>query len=238
MSFQEYIGFQNKIIIVGGGGLLRKYFEVPLTNILKIAKKNKLVFWGVGLDNYVKEKSYTTLDKTNIFKIATRDFYDNTSYDYVPCPSCLSALFDLYINHQKISSAYGLYLHRDYSEQIENDLSNVPSLYNHEAKTLNESLKFLSSRNIIITNSFHGLYWSTLLGKKVIVVPWIDKEGDIGFSHKFKSFKYKPYFLEDWSKYQSVSNLNNYVNALKECRDINYEMHAYVQQLWHVKHDT
>ena len=52
--------------------------------------------------------------------------------------------------------------------------------------TVDEKLNFISKFEIIITNAYHGLYWATLLGKKVICIP--NKSG-------LFTLRYKPVYL-------------------------------------------
>ncbi len=55
------------------------------------------------------------------------------------------------------------------------------------------------------------------------VLPWIDKDGSIGFNSKFMSFKYTPCYLMEWRKYHDIVEFQNYPNSLQECRDLNID---------------
>lgn len=210
---------KDKVIIIGGGGLLLSYFATSINNLLSLAHNNKVILWGIGFDNYIDENELIKINDNHVTRIGIRDF-GHPKYDYVPCVSCMSSLFDQYKN-QTIKADYGLFLHNDYSSYLNQELTNLPRMYNKSVKSFKEAICFLSSHNTILTNSFHGLYWSTLLGKNVIVLPWVDKNGNSGFSNKFRSFKYKPYFCNEPSKYLEISELENYKHALDECRNIN-----------------
>lgn len=220
LNFKKKINLKNKVIIVGGGGLFLSYFNEAMKNIYELAKNNKLIIWGAGLDNYVNEKGISIPKIENVYKIGIRD-YNQSEYPYLPCASCLSELFDVYLNVET-KSMVKMYLHSDYSKQILIDLSELPLLENKNVENLNEVLRFFSDADVILTNSFHGAYWATLLNKKVIILPWIDKNGSVGFSEKFQSLKYLPVFCEDWKNYNKlISKTKNYPHALQECRDIN-----------------
>ena len=214
--FNKSRQIENKIIIVGGGGLLQNYFKDSIQNIIELSKNNKIIFWGVGIDNYIDEK-IIHFDLSSILA-SSRD--NNGMFTYVPCASCLSPLFDKYKEKTDIKGKYALYLHTDYSKEIQNDLK-LPYFYNTNMQNFEEALNIISSYEIILTNSYHGLYWSTLLNKKVIILPWIDQKGNKGFSYKFKNFKYNHCMLNDWNDYTVQNNLNNYPNALEECRKEN-----------------
>ncbi len=223
--FNTFLNLKNKTIVVGGGGLLQPYFEKAIRNILKLSKYNKIIFFGVGFDNYIGRDKLIDINADNII-LSTRDF--PSKYLYAPCPSCLSPLFTKYKNNTTILGNYALYLHGDYSKQIEKDLI-LPCLYNTKVTTFEEALKFISSYNIILTNSYHGLYWATLLNKKVIILPWIDKYNNIDFAYKLKNFKYHHPLLKNWKQYQTITNLYNYPEALEECRKIDIDFfHQYI----------
>ena len=119
------------------------------------------------------KKTLLNFSFDNVYKIGLRDY--SAKYDYVPCASCLSELFDIYESNTN-KGKYCLYLHEDYSAEIKDDLSELLCLTNKGTVSFSQVLDFLGSYEIILTNSYHGMYWGTLLGKKIIVLPWIDKK--------------------------------------------------------------
>ena len=230
MSFSKEIKLKNKIIIIGGGSLFLSYFEKSINNLLKLAKDNILIIWGVGYDNYLWEKTLLNFSFDNVYKIGLRDY--PAKYDYVPCASCLSELFDIYKSNTN-KGKYCLYLYEDYSAEIKDDLSELPCLTNKGTVSFSQVLDFLGSYEIILTNSYHGMYWGTLLGKKIIVLPWIDKKGNVGFTYKFKMFKYTPCFCKNWKEYKNFeSKLKSYPQALSECRDLNNKFYQQIKDLF------
>ena len=83
-----------------------------------------------------------------------------------------------------------------------------------------EKLDFLSSCEYIVTNTYHGAYWSTLLQKKVIVIPY--KSG-------LMSLKHKPFYC--WDKNISDEVLHSakaHLGVLEEDRKINLEFYKYL----------
>jgi exopolysaccharide biosynthesis predicted pyruvyltransferase EpsI len=77
-----------------------------------------------------------------------------------------------------------------------------------------ETIKFIQSCEAIVTNSFHGAYWATLLKRKVVAIPT---------SSKFFSFKH-PVVLRDLSDWQSgLSDARIFDDALEECVRANLE---------------
>ena len=73
-------------------------------------------------------------------------------------------------------------------------------------------LEFLASGSVILTSSYHGVYWGTLLNRRVIAFP---------FSSKFSYFKHGVPLVtaDDWKQQLKVAR--NYSNALIECRQAN-----------------
>ena len=50
--------------------------------------------------------------------------------------------------------------------------------------TIKEAIDFINNWNTIITNSYHGMYWSYLLGKEVICIPF--SSGHYNFNGKIR----------------------------------------------------
>jgi hypothetical protein len=86
----------------------------------------------------------------------------------------------------------------------------IPRFVN-SGDNIEQTIELLGSANIILTNSYHGAYWGTLLKKKVIIVGGT-------WSTKFKWFKHPPTILgkkEDWQ--DAIDSSNIYDSALDEC---------------------
>lgn len=184
-----------------------------------LAESNKVIIWGAGLDNYVGVKSILPGLK-NIHMVGIRDF-GNGLYPYVPCVSCMSTLFDNF-KSSTTNCSVKLYLHDDYSDPILNDLQHIPFLSNRKVQSYRQAIEFLSDAEIILTNSYHGMYWATLLGKKVVALPWVTRDNRIGYSQKFKTFQYQPIYCVDWKNYREYAkDAIQYPRALEECRGLN-----------------
>ena len=180
--------FENTNVIVGGGGLLSHSGFLPsIEKIIKFKKEgiiNKLIFWGVGknahFDRTICKKLGKNYQRNLVYAdlVGIRDL--DTNLKYVPCPSCkLIADSNFFDKNPKDKVVY--YEHSDFELP-----KPIPGecLGNSE-KDINKVLEFLSSSRVVITNIYHGVYWSLLLGKKVFCVP---------FSTKFDNFK----FLNDY----------------------------------------
>ena len=73
-------------------------------------------------------------------------------------------------------------------------------------------INFLGSAELVITNSYHGAYWATLLKRKVVVMQ--------PFSSKFLGFRH-PLVVANNFDITDIKNLPVYPNALKEAREAN-----------------
>lgn len=204
-----------RAIILGGGGLLNiDFFEPALTHISSIKRVNqKIIIWGAGhnawiINDWRELKPNISLEKYNFDLIGIRD--DNQPFDWVPCVSCMDPIFT-----KSKTSKYeiGLYAHVDTIKTP--DLNqrlpvNLPTLDN--SASFDEAISFIGDCEMILTDSYHGVYWATLLGKRVIAFP---------SSSKFYDFRHPVPLCDpsDWKRYRRVSVA--YPEALAECRDAN-----------------
>ncbi len=200
------------VMIIGGGGLLEiDFFDDALKYISKYRnKKSKIIIWGAGHNNYKLHdwrhlKQEFSIDKYGFDLIGVRDF--NQGYRWVPCASCMSDLFD-----QKSEADHNIvvYLHADCDMSAEFERSipvDTPILRNNT--TFDESIRFLASGDLVLTNSYHGMYWATILGRRVIAFPT---------SSKFYSMKHVTPLCDpsDWMRFTRLAQY--YPEALEECR--------------------
>lgn len=212
--------FINKIsnnkLIVGGGGLLnRGSFHRQMKLFEELAQNGKkIVIWGVGHNEkkkskYGKAQNYN-IDHKKFNLFATRD--QNLPGEYVPCVSCLNKVFD---NKYDEKRDFGIVFHsKTYKKSsIKNKFKNIP--YTSNSTDLNSLVKFIGESEGIITDSYHAMYWSFLLNKKVVVIP---------NSSKFFDFHLKPVFsnfddcIKDLNKSKTL-----YSSPLEECRELNIQ---------------
>lgn len=169
--------------------------------------------WGAG-----NNSSTNTTDPTKLVwpkalagyqLVGIRDY--GTEYSWVPCASCM---------HPALSKTYSIkndIIFFEHKKQLikSSDFGNesIPRFIN-SGSNVEQTIELLGSANIILTNSYHGAYWGTLLGKKVILVggPW---------SNKFNFFKHSvPMVIkkDDWRDALDKSII--YTDALDECRSV------------------
>lgn len=204
-------------VIIGGGGLIGPAFS----QIEKIIRRpNQITIgWGLG-NNMIDEKKIGYIDKTAPLPSYTEKFtllgirdYD-TSYRWVPCASCMHPAFS---KSYKINHDIVVFEHK----RIPLGIKGVPVLTNN-GHDIDKILAFLGSGETIITNSYHGAYWATLLGRKCITIP---------FSSKFFGFKHELIRArkDEWK--DKISLAKEYPQALSECRKANINFYADVMNI-------
>lgn len=200
-------------IIVGGGGLLnRSGFQRQMKLFESLTEKGKkIVLWGVGHNEkhpktFGKVKNYN-VDISKFGLVGTRD--RSMPGEFVPCVSCLHPIFDK--PHQE-TQEFGIVFHKDTLKKpkILRKFHNLPTSSN--TTDLETLTTFIGASNKIVTDSYHVMYWSMLLGKKVVVIP---------NSSKFYDFKYQPVFTNFDEALNSFSKAETHSGLLQECREIN-----------------
>jgi hypothetical protein len=171
----------------------------------------KTVAWGMGHNTHGSENLEWPSWTSRITLRGIRD-WPNTGI-WVPCASCMHPAFDI---EYKIEHDVVVYNHRD----IQTGIKGFPTKDNSE-ETMADVVPFLASGSVVITTSYHGAYWATLLGRKVIITN--------PFSNRFLFMKHSP-FVTAASNWESAKPLV-YPEALTECRQANREFHTRVLEL-------
>ena len=145
--------------------------------------------------------------------IGIRDWWDDDyqmqhpEMEWVPCASCMHpALGKKYpIKNDIIIFEHKKQLIKssDYGQE------SVPRFVN-SGDNMDQTIELLGSANYIITNSYHGAYWGTLLGKKVMIVgPW---------TSKFYGFKHRPFMkMKAAGWFEQLDMTRTFPDALSEC---------------------
>ncbi|NET31589.1 MAG: hypothetical protein F6K19_06265 [Cyanothece sp. SIO1E1] len=238
---------KDKHIIVGGGGLLYSRFLDSISTLANTPERKKLIAWGPGQQTYnstdinTEEFDYSKyLDKFDL--IGIRDF--GCQYNWVPCVSCMHKAFD---QHREIQHEFVIFSHKKFQLKIDS----FPRITN-ESQDIEKILDFLGSGETILTSSYHGAYWGTLLGRRVLAFPfsskfytlkhkpgiypvqkWIQSKRRISLLNKtIYEFRYKnKYFcqLDAWQ--DALKNCKSHPNSLQESRSANQDFHAQVLKL-------
>lgn len=208
---------QADAIIVGGGGLLGIEFFAPSLRLLfaEKARTCPIVLWGAGHNSWTiadwrKLKYKIDLSGLPFDLVGIRDF--DQGYDWVPCASCMSPLFDELAN-APAKRDIGLFVHEGtvnnpkFNAMLPRDIELFANDSDFESV-----VTYLSESDTILTDSYHGMYWATLLGKKVVAFPTSSKFYD----SKFPVPLCAP---QDWKRFLPLAI--RYPSSLSECRQAN-----------------
>jgi hypothetical protein len=189
----------NAHVIVGGGGIITEKFYEQLKFVRRHSKR--AVLWGVGT-NHLGSRAAAYPDFLSEFDlVGLRD--RDSSFEWVPCASCMLQEFD---KPRKVTRDVVIYEHKHYGI----DVPGYPKLTNTEWR-IDRVLDFLGSAEVVLTSSYHGVYWSVLLGKKVLIIN--------PFSSKFYHLRHPVGIAtpKNWSSKAKAAQA--YPEALKECRE-------------------
>lgn len=182
------------------------------------------IVWGAGhnQDMSKRVKSIQYPDYLSGFdKVGIRDH--RQAYNWVPCASCMHPALEknyaikndiIFFEHKKQLIKSTDFGHRS-----------IPR-YVNSGNNIEQTIELLGSANIILTNSYHGAYWGTLLKKKVIVV-------DV-WSTKFYFFKHNPLLVgKDGMEHidQYIDQAEIFPHALQECKKVTQDYWNEVQQM-------
>lgn len=156
----------GKHLVFGGGGMIGHRKMTPMMQeVINHPGKKSVTFWGAGHNFLGKdlENLYPDyLKNSNL--IGIRDYIKEE--DWVPCVSCMNTAFD---TTYTTTTPYVIYCHK----KVKMGFKKAPSPIMHNSETdFNKIINFLGSAETVITNSYHGAYWSLLLGKNVKLVNW------------------------------------------------------------------
>ena len=203
---------KDKIIVVGGGGLITPS-ENYLQNALDyLINNNKVIIWALGSNTAVYDNrfSWDFMNNSNIIMSGVRDIVHGLKVDYLPCVSAKHKVFDKYIDNQIKGEGIGILEHVDIKVPIEG----VEKIKNNES--IENIISFIESKEYLLTTTYHGLYWAQLLGKKVA---YFNEGFDI--NSKFINIKNRV-SLCNRHNYELVLENSNSVNGLiKESRFLN-----------------
>ena len=164
--------------IYGGGkifGGLSSYQGV------RTDKTSTNIAWGVGTVQSFPISWRYAVARRRMHLVGSRDFGD-TRYDYAPCASCMAPFFDAppEPEHDVVFYAHG---GKTAGMGIEIP-AHIPVLTNN-SDGLDTALRFIASGKTVVSNSYHGVYWALLLGRKTVCVP---------FSNKFGHYRERPHY--------------------------------------------
>ena len=183
-----------------------KFTELISSTLKTIKNDNtRRIIWGAGHNAEESKRKSLILEYPSYMEkfdiVGVRDH--GQRYPYVPCASCMIPAL------RKKYSVKNDIIWFEHKKQLVKDFGNmsIPRFVN-SGNNVDQTIELLGSSNVIITNSYHGVYWGTLLGKKVILAD--------SWSTKFSSFKYKPQLL---SKNENLTDAIDKAKIYKESLD-------------------
>lgn len=193
-----------RVAVFGGGAL---------TGLLSSVRRSegKNIAWGVGSSVHGSIRPLNVPRDFDLFGV--RDY--DESGTYVPCASCMSPLFD--DDRDAVHDAV-LFVNADPSIEARYPLQvyGLPTMDNRQP--LSQIVPFLRSGATVVSNSYHGCYWATLLGRRVVAV---------AYSSKFHRFKFHPVMSTDGSDWYR-KRPRQYSDALEDSRTINRSFYSRV----------
>jgi len=195
---------KNDLIILSGGGLLN-CLETWNKNINKLLELSENVFgWGIGFNKHHNTHIKTKINLSKFKLLGIRDYKQSyqSNTRYLPCSSCnlpqLKYEYKIQRNIGVIEHHHNKIILKEKYDKINNELN------------IDDMIKFIGESNIIITNTYHALYFSALLNKKCILYN--------SFSEKFNCTKF------DYVKYENNMELNENNNRLNQIQTLNQEL--------------
>lgn len=212
--------------LVLGGGYLSNMLSKGAPYFRLADEVEKLFVWGIGVDPDITPHQ-PTLDRCTLVGIREHrhKLIDNRKVFYAPCVSCMSPLFDLdwpvekevvffrHSHHSKILDKVGI----DASATMKNRLDFI------------STLKFIASGETVVTNSYHGAYYATLLGRKVVAI--VDEgQWDNFRAEKFKCFKFPPVLCSSDNWREEAKRAVSYPESLEDSRNASISFYEKVLQ--------
>jgi hypothetical protein len=151
-------GSERDVLIVGGGGVFNPSGILSVEAALRFPFRTKII-WGCGLNGADEQRSR---DAIRSFDLAGMRESCGADAELAPCTSCKSPEFD----GTPPAPTTDIVVYDHHAMRVPVD--GFPRLSN-AAPSMREAVKFLASGATVLTNSYHGVYWSMLLGRKVLV---------------------------------------------------------------------
>ena len=218
---QPFTDVEAAALIFGGGGILHSSTVQQIGALAANARRRNphtaLVAWGLGA-NELGERTFRYPEYFREFDLVGVRDYGNP-WTYVPCPSCLHPAFDIL----PAPPTHEFVVYEHYDAPI-HGLPVAPKLSNRGSRSRTyEIIQFLAQGEFVITNSFHGVYWSLLLGRKVVVLR--------PFANRFFGFSRRLEFCDETDWQEKARQASVYDDYLEECRSLNLQFRDKVRDL-------
>ncbi len=193
---------QDASAIIYGGGTMNNWLRG------QTPPKVPCIAWGIGSSRHGEMEPWP--DPHGFALVGVREWSEDRERAglWAPCASCMSPLFDgtWPIKHEAV-----LFVNASPSitERHGAAVGGLPVMEND--RPMAEIVAFLGSAEVVVTNSYHGVVWATLLRRRVVCLP---------YSSKFYNFRHPPAYSRDrgldWREVAKEALV--YPAALAECR--------------------
>lgn len=163
-------------VVIGGGGLFMPWFDEHRARLLD-RRPAAVAWWGVGerrvqdvAGGYLPEEAagpgLAAADFSPAHLAGTRS--PVAGLPHVPCASC--KFVEAFVAERGWSEGSGVGIFEHVAVPVARRLDH-PRLVNTRCSPL-EALAFIARHRVLVTNSYHGMYWGSLLGRRVVCVPF------------------------------------------------------------------
>jgi len=226
---------RDDIVIFGGGGLLDNSDELNRVLNRLLEKCDNVIIWGVGTHKYNENNIFgkKTASEPILFEraamVGIRDFKHPSNLPYLPCVSCLNEAFSLSQDDVEVVRNVGTI-----KSALETAfaVAGLPSFVTN-AEPIGTVVRYILSSEMILVSSYHGAYWSMLLGRKAVL-----PSTRLGVD-KYKYFRHPVGFydgnsFDEHALLQIASSLPEIPAFLEESRRLNMDFFqrckAYIEQ--------
>lgn len=198
-------------VIYGGGALGLRFLR---HSVLRRTAPRVTIAWGVGTSIHGSQDVGEPADWLTLY--GSREWQQPNTV-YAPCASCMSHLFDkdYSIEHDAV-----VYYNKD-PRVGRPAISGLPVMHNENP--FKDAIRFIASGETVITNSYHGAYWASLLGRKVVVID--------AYSSKFYGYKFPPVHASVAGWRRAAKEAIAYPEALDDARSANRAFYSRVMNL-------
>ena len=177
-------------MVYGGGKILGSLHAKAAA-----AKSRSLLRIGWGLSSVQSSRFSLKYFRSQrvLDLIGTRDWGDSR-FEYAPCTSCMSQEFNTpaAAQHELV-----FYLHAGKTQGMGLQVPDGVPVMTNTGASLADALQFIASGNTVVSNSYHGVYWTMLMGRKAVCIP---------FSNKFSAYRLPP----------AIATVDNWRQVVKE----------------------
>lgn len=199
----------NGHLIIGGGGLVHNTMIEGLGKFVAKTKGVK-VCWGIGHNqhNMVFDSYPDWMNECQL--IGLRDWISGTNW--IPCASCMHPVFD-----EEIPVTRDIMVYNHYDSPLDIKGNQVLSNHQSSGESIERVVREIKASALILTNTYHGMYWSILANRRCIVVG--------AFSTRFLLSRWAAPMAnkEDWLL--SANKTMTYPDALDESRAANLKFY-------------